>query len=392
MEKTKYYSWKNNDLADGCQQCVLGRKLVVFVTGVCPRNCFYCPLSEQKKNQDVIFANERELLNENDTTALVEEAKACKAKGAGFTGGDPLVRIERTCKYIKLLKKEFGKNFHIHLYTIMETLTPKNLQMLNDAGLDELRLHPDFTSDKNWKNIELLFDVKNFEIKRKYSFDLGVEIPCIPGYEVPTKKLIDYFANKIDFLNLNELEISDTNSCELVDRKFVTKDRVSYGVKGSQELALSLLKYCSQKYPKLNVHYCTCKLKDGVQLRERLKLRAQNTKKVFDIVTEDGTFVRGAIYLHQLKPSFGYKAVVKNITVSEKEKMLKELIKVKKDLIDEFGIPSEMFFVDEQKLRLLTNIGVVKKLAKHLHTKGLIPAIVEQYPTWDQMEVDVEFL
>jgi pyruvate formate-lyase activating enzyme-like uncharacterized protein len=274
----------------------------------------------------------------------------------------------------------------------METLSPKNLKMLEDAGLDELRLHPDFTSDKKWKNIELLFDVKNFEIKRKYSFDLGVEIPCIPGYDVQTKKLIDYFSDKITFLNLNELEISDTNSCELVDRKFVTKDRTSYGVKGSQELALTLLKYCSDKYPKLNVHYCTCKLKDGVQLKERLRLRANNTKKAFDIVTEDGTFVRGAIFLSNLKPSFGYMTILKNLFPVEREKLLKELNATRKSLIDEFGLPGDMIIVDEQKLRLLTNVGVVKKLAKLLHKKGLVPAIVEQYPTWDQMEVDVEFL
>jgi hypothetical protein len=299
MEKTKYYSWKNNELADGCRQCVLGRKLVVFVTGVCPRNCFYCPLSEQKKNQDLIFANERELLDESEISALIDEAKACKSKGAGITGGDPLVRIERTCRYIKLLKKEFGKNFHIHLYAILESLTPEKLKMLELAELDELRLHPDFTTDKKWKNVDLLFD----KGKRKYDFDLGLEIPCIPGYDIQTKKMIDCFAGKIDFLNLNELEISDTNSCELVDREFVTKDKTSYGVKGSEELALSLLKYCGEKYPKLNVHYCTCKLKDGVQLRERLKLRANNTRKIFDIVTEDGTFVRGVIYSHNLKPS-----------------------------------------------------------------------------------------
>jgi hypothetical protein len=349
-------------------------------------------LSEQKKNVDIIFANERQLINENDTTALIEEAKACKAKGAGITGGDPLARIERTCRYIKLLKKEFGKNFHIHLYAIMETLSPKNLRMLDDAGLDELRLHPDFTTNKNWKTVELLYDVKNFELKCRYSFDLGVEIPCIPEYDIQTKKLIDYFANKIDFLNLNELEISDTNSCELVDRKFVTKDKISYGIKGSQELALNLLKYCSEKYPKLNVHYCTCKLKDGVQLRERLKLRANNTKKIFDIVTEDGTFVRGVIYLHTLKPSFGYKTILQNILPVEREKLLKELSSARIDLIKEFGLPNSMLLVDEQKLRIITNVGVVKKLSKQLHSKGLIPAIVEQYPTWDQMEVDVEFL
>lgn len=389
MEKTKFYSWKNNSLANGCKQCILGRKLVVFVTGVCPRNCFYCPLSEQKKNNDVIFANERKLLDENDVNALIEEAKACKAFGAGFTGGDPLVKIERTARYIKLLKSNFGKKFHIHLYTITESLTAERLKMLNDAGLDELRLHPDFTNDLHWKKIDLLYNKNG---TRKYLFDIGVEIPSIPGYDDATKKLIDYFIDKIDFLNINELEISDTNSCELVDRKFHTKDKLSYGVKGSSELALKLLAYCSKNHPKKNVHYCTCKLKDGVQLKERLRLRANNTKKIFDIVTEDGTFIRGVIYLNNLKPSFGYKTIIENILPLEHERFLKELINVKDYLIKEYGIPKNMIIVDEQKLRILTNVGVVEKLSKQLHKKSLVPAIVEQYPTWDQMEVDIEFL
>lgn len=388
MEKTGYDSWKNNDLAKGCKQCVLGRKLVIFVTGICSRNCFYCPLSEQKKNMDVIFANERQLKDEDEISALIEEAKACKSKGAGITGGDPLARIERTCRYIRLLKKEFGKNFHIHLYAILETLSEKNLKMLDDAGLDELRLHPDFTSDRYWGRIKLLYD----DDKRKYSFDIGVEIPCIPGYDSQIKRIIGYFSDRIDFLNLNELEISDTNSCELVDRKFVTKDRTSYGVKGSQELAFQMLKYCGKTYPRLNVHYCTCSLKDGVQLRERLKLRAANTRRKFDIVTEDGTFIRGVIFLNVIKPTFGYRTILSNILPVEKDRFIKELNDVRKTLINEFSIPSDMLMVDEHKIRIITNIGVVQKLAKHLHSKGLIPAIVEQYPTWDQMEVDVEFL
>jgi pyruvate formate-lyase activating enzyme-like uncharacterized protein len=204
--------------------------------------------------------------------------------------------------------------------------------------------------------------------------------------------LIDYFIGKIDFLNINELEISDTNSCELVDRKFHTKDKISYGVKGSQELALKLIKYVEKKYPKANVHYCTCKLKDGVQLRERLKLRAGNTKKMFDIVTDDGTIIRGVIYLRNLKPDFGYKTVLKNILPIEREKIIARLAGIKETLVKEFSMPKEMLMVDEQKLRIITNIGVVEKLSKHLKSLNLIPAIVEQYPTWDQMEVDVEFL
>jgi len=90
MIKTKYFSWKLNNLAAGCNQCILGRKLVVFVTGICPKDCFYCPLSEQKKNNDVIFANERPLRDEDDIDALIDEAALSKSWGAGFTGGDPL--------------------------------------------------------------------------------------------------------------------------------------------------------------------------------------------------------------------------------------------------------------------------------------------------------------
>jgi len=44
-----------------------------------------------------------------------------------------------------------------------------------------------------------------------------------------------------------------------------------------------------KKYPKLNVHYCTAKLKDAVQLTNRIKLRAENIAKPYDLITETGT-------------------------------------------------------------------------------------------------------
>src|SRR3989338_2113050 len=91
-------------LAEGCVLCAQGKKLVLFVTGVCPRKCFYCPLSEKKMNKDVIFANEIET---KDIKEIIQEAKDNLAEGVGITGGDPLSKLDRTLEYIIAFKKEF---------------------------------------------------------------------------------------------------------------------------------------------------------------------------------------------------------------------------------------------------------------------------------------------
>jgi len=51
-----------------------------------------------------------------------------------------------------------------------------------------------------------------------------------------------------------------------------------------------------------------------------------------------------------------------------------------------------MFFVDVLKLRILTNIGVVTHFAEYIKKNKFVPAIVEEYPTWDQMELNIEFI
>ena len=131
LKQNKYYSYNTKKLPKGCQYCVKGEKLVLFVTGICPRKCYFCPISDDKYGKDVVYANElrieekRENINENinrnmndiKMDNIIQEAKNMKAKGMGITGGDPLARIERTIECIRLLKKTFGKKFHIHLYT-----------------------------------------------------------------------------------------------------------------------------------------------------------------------------------------------------------------------------------------------------------------------------------
>ena len=194
--------------------------------------------------------------------------------------------------------------------------------------------------------------------------------------------MIDFIDGKVRFLNLNELEISDSNANRLSELGFYCKDDISYGIKDSEELALELLKYCENK--SLDVHYCTVKLKDSVQLANRIKKRAKNVKESFDEITKEGTLIRGAIYLKELKPGFGYRKKLDEI------KNKGEIINKLKNIKDKLNIKD--IKIDERKLRLLTSLRNLKLLKNKIKEMNLVSAKVEESPTWDQFEIEIEFL
>lgn len=377
--KTKYHSWCRGNLTEGCALCVKGKKMVLFITGLCGQRCFYCPVSEDKFSKDVIFANEWEIKNPNNPKEMIEECRLTEASGCGITGGDPLVKIKRTCDYIRLLKKKFGKKFHIHLYTPMNLVNEKNLSMLYRAGLDEIRFHPNLDDSKDWGRID---------IAKKYSWKIGVEIPVVPGYEEKTKKLMDFINRKIGFLNLNELEFSDTNTAhyKLDKMEFKQRDSVSYGVKGSQELAFRLLEYAKGK--KYAVHFCTSKLKNEVQMGNRLKIRAKNSAMKFDNVTSDGFLYRGAAYLQGFEPGFDLQ---NRLNLRKKEDVI-ALGEKAKELLKKGLMKENKFFLDLPRMRILLSAKNAAKLSPELKKRGLIPSIVKEYPTSDYFTLELEFL
>ncbi len=373
--KTPYHSLRQGPLTAGCTQCVKGEKLVVFVTGVCPARCFYCPISEEKKQRDIEYANERRVHSVAD---VLQEAHDNDARGAGFTGGDPLARLDRTCSYIAALKKQFGKGFHIHLYTPLNLVTPERLQLLFDAGLDEIRFHPDLVNDRWWDRVALA---------RAHQWKVGVEIPVLPDKVRETKKLLAFLDKNIDFLNLNELEVSDLNAPFFEKLGYHTKAYDSYGVKGSDRAALALMRAANgYSYP---VHYCTCKLKDLVQMGNRLKKRAKQMKLPIDAIDEDGLVTRGAIYAN-LVPGFGYEKRIEHLSAEDRLKELLVLRKMKDGLLRAFKLKDDAsIFLDEHKPRLLVRATWLKK---H-HTAIDYPAaIVLEYLTWDSFPIEVEFL
>ena len=380
LAENQYHSYNYGELPLGCQYCVRGEKLVLFATGICPRTCYFCPVSDQKYNHDVTYANERKVTQTED---LIKEAQLMNAKGAGITGGDPLAKLDRTIKSIKLLKQTFGTEFHIHLYTSLTLVTETTLQQLYNAGLDEIRFHLDLESDRFWKKIELA---------RRFPWDIGIELPLIPTKEQETKKAIDYIQDKVQFINLNELEIADNAQSKLADMGFKTKSQFSYAIQGSVELGIRLINYIeTNKYP-LKVHVCTAKLKDAIQLTNRLKRESQGMKQQFDIIDKNGVLIRGAIYLPELAPGFDYRKKLSELTPEKKQELISKLTLIQQQLKTELQFQDQDIFLDPEKYRLLISAKNARTHANAIKQKNLLIARVEEMPTADQLELEVEFL
>ncbi|MBU1202192.1 MAG: radical SAM protein [Nanoarchaeota archaeon] len=364
-----------NRPAKGCRMCIKGEKLVLFITGLCGQRCFYCPISENKFGKDVVYANE---WNINNKEELREEIRLTGAKGAGITGGDPLLTIDKTCQHIEFLKNNFGKNFHIHLYTPLQLVNKENLEKLYKSGLDEIRFHPDINNSEQWGRI-ILAD--------KYSWDVGVEIPCIPGKEAEIIKLIEFIKGDIKFINLNELEFSDTTIKHYNLEGYKTRNEASYAAKDSEETAIKIINYAEEKNLPLTVYFCSAKLKDKAQMGNRIKRRAKESAKEYDKITKEGMLVRGVIYLEELKPGFDYRNKIEHVDRAE---FLKKLEDAKKLVFEKTMIRT--MDVDDYKLRLTLSAKDVKRNSRKIKKLGLIPAIVEEYPTHDAVEVEIHIL
>jgi len=262
-------------LSRGCVLCHQGAKMVLFVTGRCYRSCWYCPLSSERKGKDAVWANERRI---EGTGQMIREAEAMSALGTGITGGEPLLCIDRVVTSCRALKKHFGKDHHIHLYTA-KALSEEDLLTLRGL-VDEIRLHP---PHECWEDILTTDFIGAAQRAKELGFDIGIEVPALPGL----KHLIPALPY-LDFLNINELEWGETNADAMRMRGFELADGVHNAVRGAREWADELCQ--SEK-----VHLCSSAFKDSVQLRERLKRIARNTARPFDEVTDDGTVVYGVL-------------------------------------------------------------------------------------------------
>ena len=350
MEKRTEYETGSfsSYLSKGCRLCQEGATMVLFVTGLCPKSCFYCPLSDEKRGKDLVFANERPIKRDED---ILKEAELMDALGTGITGGEPLLKIKKVLHYIRILKSSFGQDHHIHLYT---SLSPDRqiLKKLADAGLDEIRLHPPLAI---WGDLKHSSYVDSLQNAKKLGIDTGIEVPSIEGAE----KVAAFAEYMGVFLNLNELEFSDNNSKALLKNGFFLESDTSNAVAGSDKYAETTLSICKK------VHFCSSTHKDAVQLRKRFQRIAKNMAREFDEITEDGTLVYGIIeYVDQ---------------------------KLAEKILEDIKIPLELFEVKKERIEIAWWVleELKEEIKEKLKSLGAKILIVERYPFEDGLLVEL---
>ena len=354
---------------EGCIQCQMGSKLVLFITGNCHWQCDYCPLSETRRDVDWMFANERRCESFDE---VIEESRAMRATGAGITGGDPLMARERTLEGISRLKAEFGSEYHIHMYTSI-AFRPEWAGDFARAGLDEIRFHLlDLEAEKYRDTIAACSES---------GILTGVEIPCEPDKREVLMGLLEEIRDlEVSFLNLNELEITVGNHDNMELRGFNLSTDVTAGAAGSSELAIDmrsrvLAAEAGDPDPidgirrdpyGFHLKFCTAVYKDAGQMRRRFMRRGEATIAPHETLSDDATLFFGAIY-----SSFeDHSAWVEEISQFT-------------------GLPTRFLHYDRDEGRIEMPISVAEEISEDADAPV---AVIEVTPTFDRTEVSLVWL
>lgn len=348
-------SRRSGPLPRGCTRCAEGSKMVLFITGLCRKRCFYCPVSREKFGKDVMYADEMRI---SALEGMLDEADAIGAAGTGITGGEPMLVPERVLDAVRLLRSARGSRHHIHLYTAWP-FEQKWISQLARAGLDEIRFHP---PRSQWSRFGASTFARLLAAARDAGMAAGVEVPALPGTEHDLAALARALRGLgASFLNLNELEFSESNAVGMGRRGYEVRDDASSAVKGSEEAALQVVRGA-----KMPAHFCSSRFKDAVQLRNRLRRRAERTSRPFEVVTDDGTLLLGIVEGNGEDPGAMAARLAKR-----------------------FSIPPGLYAVSRGRRRVELAPWVAKAIARRAGGRVFI---VEEYPTADRLEVEREEL
>lgn len=261
-------------LSPGCRLCGEGSWSCLFINGLCNGRCFYCPAPQSSIDQPT--TNTLRFPQSGD---YVDYLAKFGFRGVSISGGEPLLTLEKTLKYIAAVRKRFGADLHLWLYTNGTLVTRDILQRLRDAGLDEIRFDIGATR----------YHLKKAALAVGVIPHVTVEIPAVPE-ELPLlkSKAAEMADRGIDYLNLHQLRLTPHNYDALANRGYTFVHGEKVTVLESELAALELLRHTLDHNIALPVNYCSFVYKNRFQRLAARRRYAPHVRKPHEDLTENG--------------------------------------------------------------------------------------------------------
>ncbi|HNW51068.1 MAG TPA: radical SAM protein [Prolixibacteraceae bacterium] len=266
-----------NSISKGCRLCGQGEWSCLFVTGKCNANCFYCPAVQDKdetpQTQKLLFS---------DPNTYAEYINQFGFQGVSFSGGEPLLFFDRTLDFIKTVRKACDPSIYMWMYTNGILISDEKLQMLADAGLNEIRF--DLGAVNYNSNV-----LKN---AARFLPNVTVEIPAVPE---EGKRLMELLPQLCEYgvtnLNLHQLRLTKYNSSKLLERDYTFLHGEQPTIAESELTALGVIDFVRENHLPIGINYCNFQFKNRFQKAGFRSKMANVLLKEGEEITENG-FIR----------------------------------------------------------------------------------------------------
>ncbi len=239
------------DISPGCRHCGEGTWSCLFINGKCNGHCFFCPSEQTEFGEPV--TNALQFTSPHD---YLDYLSAFGIKGVSISGGEPLLTIDRSTRFLSAVQRRFEDKIHKWLYTNGILLTEENLKKLKDAGLNEIRLNL-FAQNYNLEKVMLA---------SRYIPTVTVEIPAVPeDHDLLCSLLPQLLESGVKFLNLHQLRCTSYNYKKFIERGYTFLHGQDATVLESELAALKTIKFAVESDIRLPINYCSFVYRNNFQ-------------------------------------------------------------------------------------------------------------------------------
>lgn len=270
------------NISPGCETCVNGLISFLYINGLCTCDCFFCPQNRAMEHERLPSSAE---MTFHDPDRYVDYLETFGFKGVGFSGGEPLLVMERLLLFLARIKKRFAGNIYTWVYTNGDLVDEQKLKSLRDTGMDEIRIN---LSARD-------YDLEPVRQARRYFNTVTVEIPAIPEDVERVKRILPAMAD-IGVMNFNvhQLSLSKYNFNKISVRDysmFHTRDS-GLVIYDSEVTALRLLKHASDQQFDFSLNYCSTIYKERYQSSGMRKQLAKTVIADYEKISSSGYIIR----------------------------------------------------------------------------------------------------